>query len=164
MSFIQGNPEGFWSHDLYNESEESNRRGARDLGNTGFLKRSLGDQGNKVTVEITGVNYEVTKEDLKNMLEGVGHLINVSVFYDRSGRSEGRAKAVFSSREAATRAVREFDGAELLGEIINLQIVATSRGNKRGGAQTASGNLQISTRGGRKVITRIRAGDDRAFL
>jgi len=70
----QGNPENMWSHDLYNEDEERRRGGGvdRDLGNTGFLKRSLGGGGggggsgsDKTTVEITNLSYDVSSDDLK---------------------------------------------------------------------------------------------------
>jgi hypothetical protein len=58
-----------WSHDLYNEDEERRRGGGvdRDLGNTGFLKRSLGGGGgsDKTTVEITNLSYDVSSDDLK---------------------------------------------------------------------------------------------------
>lgn len=163
-----------WSHDLYNEDEERRRGGGvdRDLGNTGFLKRSLGGGGgggDKTTVEITNLSYDVSSDDLKRLLGGDGDLLKVHIAFDRSGRSEGTAKAVFESREAANRAIRDFDGAELEGQVLSLAIVANeaSRGRRGGGGgakKVGDGNFQLSTAGGRKVITRVRASDDRAFL
>jgi hypothetical protein len=63
----QGNPEAAWSHDLYNEEEEGRRAtGGKDLGNTGFLKRSLSGGGgsDKTTVEITNLSYDVADSEL----------------------------------------------------------------------------------------------------
>jgi hypothetical protein len=97
---------------------------------------------------------------VQRLLGGDGDLLKVHIAYDRSGRSEGTAKAVFESREAANRAVRDFDGAELEGQVLSLAIVANeaSRGRRGGGggAKTVGdGNFQLSTSGGRKVITRF---------
>lgn len=86
----------------------------------------------------------------------VGELSNVYIVFDRSGRSEGVARAVFDSREAANSAIREFDGAELEGQIINLSIVANDQGRRNAGGKRllAGGSFQVEARGGRKVITR----------
>ncbi len=99
---------------------------------------------------------------VQRLLGGDGDLLKVHIAFDRSGRSEGTAKAVFESREAANRAVRDFDGAELEGQVLSLAIVANeaSRGRRGGGggggAKTVGdGNFQLSTSGGRKVITRF---------
>jgi len=166
--YDKGNPEAAWSHDLYNEEEEGRRStGGRDLGNTGFLKRSLsGGGGGETTVEITNLSYDVSDSELNGLL-GEG-LIKVHINFDRSGRSEGTAKAVFESREAANAAIRELDGVTFEGQVLSLAIVAneTPR-NKRGGGggakKVGDGTFQVSTSGGRKVITRVRAADDRAL-
>lgn len=168
--YDKGNPEAAWSHDLYNEEEEGRRNtSGRDFGNTGFLKRSLSGGGSdKTTVEITNLSYDVPDSELNSLL-GEG-LIKAHINFDRSGRSEGTAKAVFESREAANRAIRELDGLELDGQVLSLAIVANEPSrNKRGGGsgsgakKVGDGTFQVSTSGGRKVITRVRAADDRAL-
>jgi hypothetical protein len=97
---------------------------------------------------------------VQRLLGGDGDLLKVHIAFDRSGRSEGTAKAVFESREAANRAIRDFDGAELEGQVLSLAIVANeaSRGRRGGGGgakKVGDGNFQLSTAGGRKVITRF---------
>jgi hypothetical protein len=155
--YPKGDPEDQWSHDLYEGPRQT--RGAADLGNAGFLRRTLtGEQ--KTTVEISNLSYEVTEDELREILGEVGELSNVYIVFDRSGRSEGVARAVFDSREAANSAIREFDGAELEGQIINLSIVANDQGRRNAGGKRllAGGSFQVEARGGRKVITRRGGG------
>jgi len=172
LPYRKGDPEDTWGHDMYDETQEGQGKKEKraDLGNTGFLKKSLAGGSERTTVEITNLSYDVSEDEVKELLGSVGDLIRAHVVYDNSGRSEGIAKAVFSTKEAALNAVREYDGVDLDGQAMSVAIVPNDpprnkpkNKSTRGGPKRV-GSFQVSQTGGRKVITRVRPSDDRAFL
>lgn len=64
-------------------------------------------------------------------------MIKLDIRYDRAGRSEGTAFVTYESHQDASKAVREFDGANANGQPIKLAIVPSGPGPRRNPFDTA---------------------------
>lgn len=51
----------------------------------------------------------------QELFKRIGPIIKLDLKYDRAGRSEGIAYVVYEQREDATKAIREYDGANANG-------------------------------------------------
>eukprot|EP01097_Dermamoeba_algensis_P000995 TRINITY_DN1370_c0_g1_i1.p1 TRINITY_DN1370_c0_g1~~TRINITY_DN1370_c0_g1_i1.p1 ORF type:complete len:310 (-),score=39.12 TRINITY_DN1370_c0_g1_i1:129-1058(-) len=110
----KGNPEGVWKHDLYQDSNNSDR--AR------LVKRLVGDLSGgqndvvdpSVTkLKISNLHYNVTEDELKTLFNGIGRVTVARIFFDASGRSLGKALVVFGSARDAQQAIRQFNGVKM---------------------------------------------------
>lgn len=71
---------------------------------------------------IRNLHYELTENDLYDLFNKVGHVEDVEIHYDRSGRSQGDANVVFSRPEDAEDAIAKFDGKRAAGLRIEVKI------------------------------------------
>ncbi|WVO17135.1 hypothetical protein L204_104826 [Cryptococcus depauperatus] len=118
-----------WTHDAYRGPGAT--RGARrpqvsapaaatlntTITGTGaaFLKEST-------RIEIVGLHYEVTPQDLKTIFSQTGTIMEgPQIKYDRSGRSTGIAWIQYASVQQAKAAINQFDGALTKGETISIR-------------------------------------------
>ncbi|KAL6574747.1 hypothetical protein OROMI_012032 [Orobanche minor] len=72
---------------------------------------------------ISNLHYGVTDEDIEELFSGIGVLKSCSIHYDRSGRSEGTAEVVFSRRRDAESAIMRYNGVQLDGMPMKIEIV-----------------------------------------
>ncbi|CAM9749546.1 unnamed protein product, partial [Phaeothamnion confervicola] len=62
-------------------------------------------EGTKVS--ISNLNFDVMQNDLEDLFNELGEVLDLKVKYDRSGRSLGEAVVTFAQRNDAVKAVRE---------------------------------------------------------
>ena len=68
------------------------------------------------SVFIGNISWNVSEDQLRNMLQQVGNLRDFRMIYDReTGRPRGFGFAEFDDPGAAKRAIERFDGMELDG-------------------------------------------------
>ncbi|RDK39131.1 alpha-actinin, sarcomeric [Aspergillus phoenicis ATCC 13157] len=84
--------------------------------------------GAKLRVE--NIHYDITETDLEDLFTRIGPISNVSLVYDRAGRSEGVAFVTYSHIGDARTAIREFDGANAKGQPIRLTLISTGAGRR----------------------------------
>jgi len=106
-----------WKHDKYDDNNggRNRRQIFSRIGN-----RSGGSSNSSVLV--TNLHWEVSESDLKKLFEEVGDVSKVRIKYDKAGRSDGEATVVFTSRSDAQDAVDKFDGYELNGMEMKVEI------------------------------------------
>ncbi|THC90300.1 hypothetical protein EYZ11_010235 [Aspergillus tanneri] len=84
--------------------------------------------GSKLRIE--NLHYDITESDLEDLFTRIGPINNVSLVYDRAGRSEGVAYVTYNRSGDARTAISEFDGANAKGQPIRLTIVSSGGGRR----------------------------------
>ncbi|KAF9893991.1 hypothetical protein FE257_008962 [Aspergillus nanangensis] len=82
--------------------------------------------GAKIRVE--NLHYDITESDLGDLFNRIGPISNLSLVYDRAGRSEGLAFVTYTRTSDARTAISEFDGANAKGQPIRLTLIASGGG------------------------------------
>ncbi|KAL2868194.1 putative RNA binding protein [Aspergillus lucknowensis] len=80
-------------------------------------------------LRIENLHYDITENDLEELFRRIGSVSNVTLVYDRAGRSEGVAYVTYNRYSDAKTAIAEFDGANAKGQPIRISI--TSSGPRR---------------------------------
>jgi THO complex subunit 4 len=107
---LEGNAR--WTHDLFSAG------GGKGRGRGNRLASHLGTK-----LFISNLAYKVTSEDVRELFGTVGPLVSSSVHYDRSGKSAGTAEAVFHSREDAVKAQSRYNGVQLDGRPMAIELI-----------------------------------------
>lgn len=107
-------PDGKWVHDLYGGQGVAMRSSGRLTAST-----SAGGPG-KIT--ISNLDFGVNDKDIQDLFEEFGAIKKAAVHYDRTGRSLGTADVVFEKKQDALRAVKKYNGVQLDGREMNIQI------------------------------------------
>ncbi|KAL2918074.1 hypothetical protein HK105_202488 [Polyrhizophydium stewartii] len=93
-------------------------------------------------VKISNLYHNVSREDLEELFwMPDGLLVSAKLSYDSSGRSNGWGELVFINREIAQTAIKQFNGVELDGEPMRIELIepVTGRlGPRTGGAPQAA--------------------------
>ncbi|KAJ5191227.1 Nucleotide-binding alpha-beta plait [Penicillium cinerascens] len=114
-----------WVHDKFDDDRDSRpSRGTRHAGRSGSPGR-VGPALTKVRVE--NLHYDITESDLEDLFGRIGPVQELSLVYDRAGRSEGVAFITYERLRDAHESVREFDGANAKGQPIRLSLVPGRR-------------------------------------
>lgn len=144
-----------WVHDAY-QGGGGGRRGpaaGRQAAESG-ANHGVPFTGVSPRIEVIGLHYEVTPQDLKSIFSQAGTLVQgPTIRYDFSGRSKGEATMEFASYQQAKIAINKFDGAMTKGQTISIRLLppAVQRAPAGGKAQGASsGNLLSRISGGDK--------------
>ncbi|KAG2416075.1 hypothetical protein HFD88_007267 [Aspergillus terreus] len=98
----------------FEDEEEANRRS--------------GSTTAKLRVE--NLHYDITETDLEDLFSRIGPVSNLTLVYDRAGRSEGVAFVTYSRVSDARTAISEFDGANAKGQPIRITLVSTGGGRR----------------------------------
>lgn len=79
------------------------------------------------------MNFQTTKDELADALAEAGEIVEISIPTDRmTGRPRGFAFAEFATSEEAEKAIELFDGKELAGRPLRVNL-ADERGRRGGG-------------------------------
>lgn len=109
-----------WSHDMFKHVDDGRPRGPRAPSHLG------------TKLFVSNLDYKVSSEDIKELFETVGPLASHTVHFDRSGRSEGTAEAVFRNREDAEKAQRKYNGIQLDGQAMKIEIIEKAEATEPG--------------------------------
>ncbi|XP_025198681.1 THO complex subunit 4-like [Melanaphis sacchari] len=155
--YSKGDVNGSWTRDMYEGPKIQQRSGG--LFTTNIHK-----------IVISNLDFGVTSEDIQEIFDEFGSLKTATVHYDRSGRSLGTADIVFDSKNAALKAVRQYNNVPLDGRPMKIELVTdlstvsnlatrlsrpvqlpvrgthggvrSNRGNYRGGRGNSRGNTR----------------------
>lgn len=91
-------------------------------------------------LRVENLHYDLTEDDLDDLFNRIGPVVKLSLTYDRAGRSEGIAYVTYEFPEDASKAIREFDGANAKGQPIRLISIPSgpSAGRRNPGPAPAS--------------------------
>ncbi|OXC68929.1 hypothetical protein AYX13_02538 [Cryptococcus neoformans] len=102
-------------------------------------------------IEIIGLHYEVSAEDLKSIFSQAGEIVTgPTIVYDRSGRSTGSAWMEYANVQQAKIAINKFDGAMTKGQTISIRFAvprfppSAIRGRPGAGRGAAPGQNLLS--------------------
>jgi RNA recognition motif-containing protein len=73
-------------------------------------------------VLLENLDVALTEEDIEDIFQDLGRC-SVMVYYDRGGRSTGKAEVTFSRGSDAYQAVKEYDEAEVNGQQMRVKLV-----------------------------------------
>eukprot|EP00197_Chlamydomonas_leiostraca_P001952 CAMPEP_0202858568 /NCGR_PEP_ID=MMETSP1391-20130828/1042_1 /ASSEMBLY_ACC=CAM_ASM_000867 /TAXON_ID=1034604 /ORGANISM="Chlamydomonas leiostraca, Strain SAG 11-49" /LENGTH=348 /DNA_ID=CAMNT_0049537495 /DNA_START=21 /DNA_END=1067 /DNA_ORIENTATION=+ len=112
---VAGNPEGAWSHDMFEDEYEAPARGGR-MGGVGGGRMGAGgaapaDPSCKLLVD--NLAYKVSESDLVELFSTCGGVERVRIQYSRDGRPTGRATVLFARPQDVQRAIKEYNGVKL---------------------------------------------------
>ena len=96
---------------------ETRGRGTRGRG--GFRGRSDRDRPRKIRV--VNLDFNILEDDVKELFASVGKLKFCKVLWDKQGRSLGKALVQYEYDSDHSKAIKEFNGAELDGRILTVE-------------------------------------------
>ncbi|KAJ6022021.1 hypothetical protein N7540_007525 [Penicillium herquei] len=114
-----------WVHDKYEDG-----RDARPARNSRRSRRSTSpDRGGSMLtkVRVENLHYDINEQDLQDLFGRIGPVNDLSLLYDRAGRSEGVAFVTYKYLKDAHESVKEYDGANAKGHPIRLSLVSGRR-------------------------------------
>ena len=132
IGIINGKRVNFSSKPLncryYQDKQNKNTNNNDDSDNDGgivVVKKSSADhpanKGNRV--RISNLPWDINEDELENIFNSVGKVINSSIIKTTSGKSTGVATVTFAQPRQAEKAVSEFDGALINNREINVTVV-----------------------------------------
>ncbi|CAP98912.1 Pc22g16240 [Penicillium rubens Wisconsin 54-1255] len=78
-------------------------------------------------VRVDNLHYDITETDLEDLFGRIGPVSELTVSYDRAGRSEGVAFVTYARLKDAHTSIQEYDGANAKGQPIRLSLVGGRR-------------------------------------
>ncbi len=109
-------PDTTWQHDMFVEEAAPF---AAPVGQAASI-----ETGTKLY--ISNLDHGVINEDIKELFSEVGDLKRYAIHYDITGRSKGTAEVVFSRKNDALSAVKRYNGVQLDGKPMKIEIVGTN--------------------------------------
>lgn len=74
----------------------------------------------KKRIFLSSLQEDVTNAELRDMFTPFGELQKCFIYWDNLGRSKGIAQVEYSSEEEAAKAMEEWNGKELKGELLSI--------------------------------------------
>ncbi|KAL1296650.1 hypothetical protein AAFC00_000133 [Neodothiora populina] len=112
-----------WVHDKYEDEDAGRpaRRPRNDRYSRHSPEQSREDVAPKV-IRADNLHYDLTENDLNGLFSRIGRVQNIRLLYDRADRSQGIAFITYVHPEDARDAMREFDGANAMGQPLRLSL------------------------------------------
>ncbi|KAJ5146046.1 uncharacterized protein N7515_000610 [Penicillium bovifimosum] len=112
-----------WVHDKFDDDRSRSSRGVR-RGRDG----PDSDRTSSLTkVRVENLHYDITESDLEDLFGRIGPVSELTLNYDRAGRSEGVAYVTYERLKDAHTSIREYDGANAKGQPIRLSLIPGRR-------------------------------------
>lgn len=109
--------------DSSDEEEKDSKKRSADEEAAPVKKQKVEDAGEPATVFVGRLSWSIDDEWLKREFEPLGGVIGARVIFDRaSGKSRGYGYVDFDSKAGAEKALREYQGREIDGRPVNLDI------------------------------------------
>ncbi|KAL2813250.1 hypothetical protein BJX63DRAFT_227013 [Aspergillus granulosus] len=120
-----------WVHDKYEDDRDSrpSRASRRPRSDRYSPSPDRAPAGTRLRIE--NLHYDITENDLDELFRRIGPVSNVSLVYDRAGRSEGVAYITYNRYSDAKAAIAEFDGANAKGQPIRISIASSAPRRER---------------------------------
>ncbi|KAJ6169671.1 hypothetical protein N7497_002514 [Penicillium chrysogenum] len=107
-----------WVHDKFDDDRSRPSRGGR-RGRDGYDS----ERSSTLTkVRVDNLHYDITETDLEDLFGRIGPVSELTVSYDRAGRSEGVAFVTYARLKDAHTSIQEYDGANAKGQPIRLSL------------------------------------------
>jgi THO complex subunit 4 len=145
-----------WSHDMFEDGGYSRNGGG---GGVQITIGNRGGGGGKPSITVTGLESDVTEQDLEDIFGSCGTIKTIELSYDKNGNSRGKAEITFSSAEEAATAVKEYDGAEVDGKSMTVVQQGGGEVSRTRVVKKKSGMTVSAGFGGRSVeVQEVRRG------
>ncbi|KAL2818424.1 hypothetical protein BDW59DRAFT_152053 [Aspergillus cavernicola] len=120
-----------WVHDKFEDDRDTrpSRASRRPRGDQYSPSPDRASAGTRLRIE--NLHYDITGNDLEELFSRIGSISNVSIVYDRAGRSEGVAYVTYNRHSDAKAAIAEFDGANAKGQPIRISIAPSGGRRER---------------------------------
>eukprot|EP00007_Cunea_sp_BSH-02190019_P007613 CAMPEP_0174235942 /NCGR_PEP_ID=MMETSP0417-20130205/5227_1 /TAXON_ID=242541 /ORGANISM="Mayorella sp, Strain BSH-02190019" /LENGTH=348 /DNA_ID=CAMNT_0015314521 /DNA_START=198 /DNA_END=1247 /DNA_ORIENTATION=- len=116
--------EGAWSHDKFDQSTGGSKAAERvALEKTPLSVRRLGEPDQVGKVNFSNVKPDILSDELRELFNNYGAVQEISLRYDRAGRSTGEGFVRFATSDIARKCVADLDQAEVEGQAITLKLV-----------------------------------------
>ena len=80
---------------------------------------SRNDKGRKIRV--VNLNYEIMEQEVRDLFASIGKIKFCKILWDKQGRSLGKALVKYEYDVDHSKAIKEFDGAELDGRVLTVE-------------------------------------------
>ncbi|KAF2085450.1 RNA-binding domain-containing protein [Saccharata proteae CBS 121410] len=147
-----------WVHDRFEDDNDTRRpqRNRRPERNARLSPPELLDNGGQQVykIRVDNLHYDIPEDDLRELFERIGPVLDCWLLYDRSDRSRGVGFVTYAHISDARLALREYDGANAKGQPIRLTLMPSSQ------PKPARGNpFDTAQRPGRSLFDRIEPRD-----
>lgn len=87
------------------------------------VSRQVSEYGKGRLVHVSGLQWNVAWQDLKDMLSGYGNVLRCNLAQGPGGQCKGFAKAVYETEEQAQRAIEILDGMDWQSRRLTLRLI-----------------------------------------
>jgi THO complex subunit 4 len=88
--------------------------------------RRLGEPDQVGKVEFSNVKQDILSDELRELFNNYGAVQEISLRYDRAGRSTGEGFVRFATMDIARKCVADLDQAEVEGQAIKLKVISSA--------------------------------------
>ncbi|KAJ3165444.1 hypothetical protein HDU88_004241 [Geranomyces variabilis] len=151
--YARGNADSDWSHDMFEGRTTANSTAAaRGAGRRGAAAVGGAADGS-ATLKLENLHWNVSEQDIEELMGAHGRVKSINVKYDNAGRSLGICFVTFESRKAAQAAADAYDGRALDGMKMSATVLASrGEGGAGSGGRLAS---RLGPKPGQSVLDRL---------